>query len=192
MTAEFDLGRDDWTAFNYYHHFHSPTARRQYLQGWFIPAGALLLICFGIWLVASGSSGTPGSTFVALLPLFSVVPLQLALFPWLYRRKVKKIVSGMLAEGRNRTVLSKQQVNISPEGITKVGNFDKLTVAWGGVERVVKTNEHAFVYTSALTAIIVPRRAFKDSADFELFVTTATNYYDEAGAALPFKTQLPG
>ena len=192
MTAEFELTQADWSAFNHYHHYHSPTARRQYLQAWFIPALALLLICLAIWVLASRSSGTPGATFVALLPLFSAVPLQLALFPLLYRRKVKKIVAGMLGEGRNRTLLGKQRVTISPEGITKTGDFDRLVVAWGGVERVVKTNDHAFVYTSALSAIIVPRRGFTDSVDFDQFVMKATQYQEEAGAALPFRTELPG
>ncbi len=192
MTADFELSQADWSAFNYYHHFHSPTARRQYFQGWFAPAAAWLVICLVIWLLASRSSGAPGSTFVALLPLFSGVPLQLALFPWLYRRKVKRIVGGMLSEGRNRTILGKQRVAISPEGITKVGDFDRLVVAWSGVERVVRTGDRVFIYTSALTAIIVPRRSFKDSVDFDQFAMTATKYQEEAGAALPFRTELPG
>jgi hypothetical protein len=190
MTAEYELGYEDWSAFNYYHHFHSSTARRQYLQAWFAPAIALFLICVGVWLLASFNSRTPGSTFLAFLPLFSVVPLQLAAFPWLYGRKVKKIVAGMIAEGRNRTLLGKQHVTISSEDITKTGDFDRLVVAWGGVERVVKTSDHAFIYISALTAIIVPRRAFSGSVDFDHFVTRASQYLDAASGALPLKGEL--
>ena len=32
MTAEYELTKDDLAAFNFYHHFHSPTARRQYYR----------------------------------------------------------------------------------------------------------------------------------------------------------------
>ncbi len=77
VTAEYELTRDDWSAFNLYHHFHSPTARRQYYRGWFFPAIGLFVIFTGIWLLASINSHTPGPTFLALLPLFSAVPLYL-------------------------------------------------------------------------------------------------------------------
>ncbi len=38
MTAEYEITRDDFRAFNLYHHRHSPTARRQYLLSWLVPA----------------------------------------------------------------------------------------------------------------------------------------------------------
>ncbi len=65
MTAEYELTKDDWSAFNLYHHFHSPTARRQYLRGWFVPAIMLLVMITGFCLLASAASRTPGTTFLA-------------------------------------------------------------------------------------------------------------------------------
>lgn len=191
MTAEYELSKDDWSAFNYYHHFHSPTARRQYLRAWFSPAIAMLLLCLGVSLLASLSSPTPGSTFLALLPLFSVIPCYLFLFPWSYRRKLKKILAGMISEGRNRTLFGRQRVTIAPEGITKAGDFDRTTIAWSGVERVVKDKDHAFVYISALAAIIVPRRAFSDAVEFDEFVMKAARYQEEAGTTLPLDAGSP-
>ena len=37
MTIEYELAKEDLTAFNFYHHFQSPTARRQYYRSWFTP-----------------------------------------------------------------------------------------------------------------------------------------------------------
>lgn len=190
MTAEYELRKEDWSAFNFYHHFHSPTARRQYLRAWFSPAIVLLLGCLGVSLLASLNSPTPGSTFLALLPLFSGVPFYLLWFPWAYRRKVKKIVAGMIGEGRNRTLLGKQRVTLSPEGITKSSDVDQTTVAWSGVERVMKDKDYLFVYISALTAIIIPRRAFADAVGFDEFAIKATRYYEEAATTLPLGAGL--
>lgn len=190
MTAEFELRKDDWSAFNFYHHFHSPTARRQYLRAWFSPTILLLLGFLGVSLLVSLNSPTPGSTFLALLPLFSGVPVYLLWFPWAYRRKVKKIVVGMIGEGRNRTLLGKQRVTLSPEGITKSSDFDRTTVAWSGVERVIKDQDYLFVYISALTAIIVPRRAFADAVGFNEFAIQATRYQEEAATTLPLDAGL--
>ena len=190
MTAEYELSKDDWGAFNFYHHFHSPTARRQYLRAWFSPAILLLLVCLGVSLFASLNSSTPGSTFLALLPLFSGVPFYLLWFPWAYRRKLKKIAAGMIGEGRNRTLLGKQRVTISPEGVTKSSDFDRTTTAWSGVERVIKDNNYVFVYISALTAIIVPRRALADAVEFDEFAMKAAQYQEEAGTTLPLDAGL--
>ena len=46
MTAEYELTKEDWSAFNFYHHFHSPTARRQYLRAWVssVARGAVRLL----------------------------------------------------------------------------------------------------------------------------------------------------
>ena len=189
-TVEYELTKDDWSAFNFYHHFHSPTARRQYIRGWFSTVLAVLLIWLGFSLIGSLNSPNPGSTFVALLPLLSGVPICLLWFPWAYRRKVGKIVDGMIGEGRNRTLLGKQRVVISTEGITKSSDFDRTTIAWSGIERVIKDKARAYVYTSALTAIIVPRRAFRDEIAFDEFVSNAMRYHDEADAGLPLGAGL--
>jgi YcxB-like protein len=190
LTAEYELTKEDWSAFNFYHHFHSPTARRQYRRAWFFSVVLVLVLCLVISVLASLNSPRPGSTFVALLPLYSGVLFCLFWFPWVYRRKVRKIVAGMIGEGRNRTLLGRQRVTISPEGISRSSDFDQSTISWSGIEQVVKDKNYAFVYTSALSAIIVPRRAFADDIGFDAFVMKATGYHQEAGASLPLGDAL--
>jgi hypothetical protein len=178
MTAEFDLSADDWKAFIDYHHFHSPTARRTYRRGWFVPAVGLLIVCLGIWVLASQESGAPGTTLLNLWPLFVSVPFYLVYFPWAYRRKVRKIVHGMIGEGRNRTTLGRQRITISPEQIAKSGEFDQSTVQRPGIERVVKDRDYAYIYVNAMAAFIIPRRAFTDSVSFDEFVIKAQGYLE--------------
>jgi hypothetical protein len=190
MTAEYELTKEDWSAFNFYHHFHSPTARRQYLRAWISSVLVVLLVCLGVSVLASLNSPTPGSTFLSLLPLYSGVLFCLLWFPWAYRRKVNKIVAGMIGEGRNRTLFGKQRVTISRDSISRSSDFDQTTIAWSAIERVVKGKDYAFVYTSALTAIIVPRRAFADDLGFDEFVLKATGYQEEASANLPLGAAL--
>lgn len=182
MTVEYEITKDDVGAFNLYHHRHSPTARRQYLRAWFIPAFVGLLICSGIWYLADRERGTQWQTFLDLLPLFSFGPLYLLYFPWAYRRKLRKIVAGMVSEGHNRGLFSHHRVTISPEGITNSGELAQTSTAWRAVERVVAADEHAYIYTSSLAAIIVPRRAFSGPSEFEDFVSTARGYHEKAVA----------
>jgi hypothetical protein len=121
MTVEYELTESDLNAFNRYHHFHSPTARRQYLRSWIAPALIMFVIWLVIWHLADRERGTPVQTFLDLLPLLSGVPIYLVLFPWWYRRKVSQIISGMIGEGKNRGLLGRHQVSVSPDGINESG-----------------------------------------------------------------------
>jgi hypothetical protein len=180
MTVEYEITKDDLSAFNLYHHFGSPTARRQYLRSWFLPALIGLLVCTEIWYLADRERGTPLRTFLDLLPLFSGVPIYLIYFPWAYRRKVRKTIAGMVSEGQNRGLFCRHRVAISPDGITESSEFGQASTAWRAVERVARNGDYAFVYTSALTAIIVPRRAFAAPTEFDEFVRAASDYREKA------------
>jgi hypothetical protein len=182
MTAEYELTKDDVSVFNLYHHCHSPTARRQYYRSWFVPAAVWLMVCTGIWYLADRERGAPLRTFLDLLPLFSGVPLYLLYFPWAYRRKLRKIVDGMVSEGQNRRLFGRHTVVLSPESITESDEFGQTSTVWRGVERVVRAGDHVFIYISALAAIIVPRRAFAGASEFEEFVRAASGYHEKAVA----------
>jgi len=177
---EFELTLDDVRAFNVYHHRHSPAARRQYLRSWFIPAFLLLLACVGIWWLADRKQGTPLRTFLDLLPLFSGGPLYLLYFPWAYRRRLRKTVADMASEGENRGLFGRHRVTISAEGVAESGEFRQSLTSWRAVERVAVSDQHAYIYTNAMAAIIIPRRAFAGPAEFEEFVRTATEYHQRA------------
>lgn len=183
MTIEFDITGDDVSAFNLYHHRHSPAARRQYLRSWLVPAFVWLLVCTGIWYLADRERNTPLQTFRNLLPLFSGIPLYLLYFPWAYRRRLQKIVAGMVNEGQNRGLFGRHRVTISPEGVVDSGKLGQSSTAWRAVERVVAAGEHAYIYTNAIGAVIVPRRAFAGPAEFEEFVRTARGYHEKAATS---------
>ena len=130
--------------------------------------------------MADRERGTPLRTFLDLLPLFSGVPIHLAVFPWWYRRKLRKIVAGMVGEGGNRGLFNLHVVTISPVSVTESSELGQASTAWRAVERVAAADEHAYIYTSALAAIIVPRRAFAGPSEFEQFVQSARNYHEKA------------
>ena len=180
MTVEYELTGEDLRAFNLYHQAHSPTARRQYLFSWFFPAAVWLLVCTGIWYLADQKRGVPLQTFLDLLPLFCGVPVYLIYFPWAHRRNLRKIIDGMIHEGKNRRLFCRHRVSISPEVVAESGDFGESSTRWPAVERVVANREYAFLYLNALAAIVVPRRAFPTEQAFEEFVKTATGYREKA------------
>jgi hypothetical protein len=180
MTIEYEMTKEDLSAFSLYHNRHSPIARRQYLRSWLVPPFIWLLLFIVIWHLADQGRGKPLQTFLDLLPLFSFVPIYLLYFPWAYRRKLRKIVGGMVSEGHNRGLLDHHRVTISPENITDSNELGQTTRAWRGVEKVAVTDEHAFIYIHALAAVTVPRRAFASPLEFDEFVRAAKAYHGKA------------
>ncbi len=180
MTIDYELTKDDFRAFNLHHVRHSPTTRRQYLRAWLSFPVMWLIICTALWYLADRERGTPMKTFIALLPLYSGAPLYLIYYPWAYRRTLRKTVDGMMSEGRNGGTARKYRVSISPENVTESTDHVQTSTAWRGVEKITTSTLHAYIYTNALAAIIVPRRAFADPSEFEAFVHTAQAYYENA------------
>jgi hypothetical protein len=180
MTAEYEITKEDVGAFNLYHSLHSPAARRQYLRSWFVPAVIWLFVFSGIWYFADRERGRPFQTFLDLFPLFSFVPLYLLYFPWAYRRKLRNIVAGMVSEGQNRGLFGRHRVTISPESVVESSEHSQSSTAWRAVERIVSADERAYIYTNALAAIIVPRRAFASPSEFDAFVRTARGHHEKA------------
>jgi len=80
----------------------------------------------------------------------------------------------MVGEGQNRALFSRHLVTISPESITDSGEFGQNSTPWRAVERAAHNGDYAFVYTSSLAALVVPRRAFTTPTEFEEFVRTAS------------------
>jgi hypothetical protein len=180
MTVEFNIDAADFEDWNFYHNLHSPTARRNYLWGWFLPP-AMWLIVFGlIWQLADQKRGTPLRTFLDLLPLFFPVPFLLIYYPFAYRRKLKKIIKGMVNEGKNRSLFGKHQVILSADGIQDLRELQRTWTSWKAVERIVKMNSCAYIYVSGLSAIIIPVRAFASESEFESFVQEAEGFLQSA------------
>ncbi len=181
MTTEFDLTVDDLSTFNLYHHQHSPTARKHYYRAWFIPATVWLLLCLGLLylLIAVKRIGL-WESFVNIWPLFCGVIAHLTIFPWWYRRKVRKIITGMIAEGKNRGLLCHHRVTLSPETISRTGDYGTNSTNWSAVERIVTTSQQLLVYLNSMSAVVIPRRAFVTPTAFDQFVAAARDFHQKA------------
>jgi hypothetical protein len=86
----------------------------------------------------------------------------------------------MVSEGKNQGLFGRHRVTISTEGVSEVSEDRQTSTTWRTVEKVAATGEHAYIYINAIAAIILPRRGFASTSDFEEFVRTARSYHDKA------------
>lgn len=93
-----------------------------------------------------------------------------------------EVVDGMISEGPNRGLFGHHRVTISPEDVTDFSDNSQTTTTWRGIDKIRAGDQHAYIYTNALAAIIVPGRAFTNRSDFEEFLRVAREYHERAVA----------
>lgn len=71
---------------------------------------------------------------------------------------------------RNKTMLSKQTILLTENLFVCESEFVKSEVKWPALQRIVRTRNYAFLYLSELGAMLIPKRAFALSSEWEDFI----------------------
>jgi hypothetical protein len=170
MKIEFETTAEDLIAFNWHHYQHSPALRKAYRKGFvaLIVLSALAGLLFSyIWEPLVGFL-----TFAALIPTYALLYKQGV------RKNLTQTTARMIAEGRNRSMLGRQRVEIDEKEITITNEVSRGSILWVGVERVEQTSEYIIIYTASIKAVVVPIRAFHDAREADVFCSTARRYLE--------------
>ena len=179
MEIEYEVTFDDVLAFNLYSSGRLPSVG-PFLR-WSI---GVLSVLFFVWLlVVVLPHPTPTRSFYVI---FVVIYFLFLLFHRPLRRSaVKGMLKRMHRQGKAFGSEGKNRLVVTAEQICEFGPFVDTTVRWAGVTEIAATGTHAFIYFSALQAIIVPRRAFSDEPMFTAFVASLNQYRHWAPPAKP-------
>ena len=161
------------------------------------------LVDFNIYHLEHSSSGPPSLWIVTVPILAAFVTASLALrqdsipdvigviafsTPWFYipvmylrpfrRWKLRKFYR----QGSYARHTCRHRLSIAPDGLVESSDFGLWRERWTGVQRIVVTDRHIFIYTAPNFAYIIPKQAFADQSACEEFVDTARRYHAEAQA----------
>jgi hypothetical protein len=164
MEVEYVLRLDDLLAFNMY----IQARRRGFRLGrWLLP------LPFGLAAGLAWLTYRPGDSLVIHVILTGVF-LGLSIVALRQRAMVMRQIRRQL-QGEPR-LLGWRRLAIGPEAVTFTSKFVTITARWPGVDPIAVTEDHAFLFTTKLTGIIVPVRAFPDDEAFRDFVKAARRY----------------
>ncbi len=167
MKADFELSPNDLIAFTTVHNLRSPTIRRQ-RYGCLI--GALLLLSALPGLILLTTDKPVLETVKNIWPLLlGPVLFVLTVIPYT-RWRLASITRRMLAEGQNSGCYGPCSLSIDPDGLRETKSTVESIRCWSAVEKVLVTDTHAFVYTSAIEAFLLPGRAFQAPGAFQQFI----------------------
>jgi hypothetical protein len=164
--VEYELTHDDLFAYQWRAAFTSARARRTrrttYL-GWFV---AVLL------LAIVPAIGADGITISRVSLTFIVVTFSsVALAQWfLERRLMRRAIWQLIKEEKpDRGQLGKHKVVLTPDGVRESTMVGESRTSWAGVDRVEQDPHYIFIYTTAVAAFLVPKRAFHGPQEAEAF-----------------------
>ena len=122
---------------------------RDSLIGWILIFSAVLAVVFGIY------EGAGASIFVMVLGSVGA---------WYYWRtypvNVARMTQRMYAADPKPGMFDRQEVSFSAEGAVIDNGIVRSDMKWSAFVRWVETAEHLFLFTSALEAVIIPKRSF--------------------------------
>jgi hypothetical protein len=171
MEIQIEVTKQDFIDFNLYHLSHSPTIKRQRIA---LLLPGFLWSGFWLWLCVDGAKTL--HNIKTLMPLIIGGFLYVATLLILWRGSMKRQIQRLLSEGENKGLLGSQRVIISEEGIANIDELSTYTAKWQTVEKVIASDNCLYIYVSAVSALIVPKRFFASDAAFADFVRQTTEY----------------
>ncbi|MBX7072501.1 MAG: YcxB family protein [Pirellulales bacterium] len=175
-SVEFDRLPEHIVDLNYYFFRNSPTWRGQisYARNTLLLTAALIIglgVYFRVnWAIAIG-------VFVGFCAF---------LVPLLTRRNMRRQIKGLLNESKGAGRANHRRVTVALDGVVEQTQLAELKVRWPGVDRIdADPNYVYFVYTS-VSATIIPRHAFHDTAHVSAFLDAARRWHAAALGGSPF------
>lgn len=178
MKVTYELTHEDLASLIEYHQRSSPTARQQRRGCLAVGFGAMLILP-GVILMTRDKPVL--ATAVDIWPLL-LGPILFALLANPYIRwRTRQMSNRLLSEGQNNGFYGPCELEAGPEVLIETRPSGSTTRNWSSVERVVMTPSHLFAYTSGTEAYVVPRRAFREEAEFRALADTIA---DRSGVSI--------
>jgi len=174
MEITYQLDEQDLLALSEHHRSISPTIRRA--------RRLVLASCAATWLACTGFIWFATRDMAFAIALVIVGVLATPFVPAALRSSQRKATLKLYREGKNLTLFQPITLRIDHDGLTVDAASGNSTVRWEYIERVDSTDDHLFIYTCAVSAIVVPK-AGVTAGDFDPFAAATQKFWRAAVAA---------
>lgn len=170
MILRYNLTVEDMVALNRYHYAHSPTIRKTKLK--YIILVSVLFIAASFLLPPKPGLTRPMivAGAVILAALFSMI------FIYRYSASLERNVRRLFKEGTNKGIICEHEIEIDEHGLVEKTEFKETRQSWQGVERIVETQSHVFIYMSSMAAYVIPKESVAAGDPYQ-FVESAKQFW---------------
>ena len=155
MKLAYDFDIDDWQSFQRYHFSASATYRRmRNMARLLLPV--ILGIALGVYYFQFGFE----PIFFVILGLVAV--LWFIFYPPFFDRRVLRKVLQQVREGKMENLFGRREVELLPDAIRVTTPVSETVYRAAAVVKTVETPDAFLLYTSAIQAMIIPKRKISE------------------------------
>ena len=161
MKLTYSVNIEDLIIFNEYHSEHSPffrRARRNFQLN--SSLSVLFALIFLGYLAKSWIYPIVGAVFATAFALIA---------PSRFRKQIRKAAERCYKEGENKGTIGIHSLEILDTELLETNPAGNQTIKWSGIERVVSTPTHGYIYVSSNAAHVVPRASVTEG-DYDAFM----------------------
>ena len=164
LKIDYNLTEEDYLNFNLYHAKNSKTVAKSLLIQRFLSPIIFLIAAFIF-------SWIDDVSLVGSLITFSIIGiLWIVYYPKYFYRLIIRNSKKMFKEGKNDGLLGEHCMMLSDEGIVDANPNGETKVKWAGIKRFEEDDKYLYIYNSAVSAYIIPKRALTNVVDVQSYV----------------------
>lgn len=152
MEIDYELTEEDVVAFNLYHVKNSKVGKNSLQWQRFVSPMIFLLFAYFLSVFTDMARG----------PLFMVFGMTAILWVLFYPKyfyfHITRQVRKMLKEGKNEGLVGEHSMKMNKAGIADKTSTDETHVQWADLQRMVEDADYFYLYTSTVSAYILPKR----------------------------------
>lgn len=169
MEINYILTEDDYLNFNLFHTKHSKVVKKSLLIQRLM--GPVIFIAFSY--LFSIFADLP---FIGLFVTFSIISVLWYIFyPAYFYKLIIRNVKKAMNEGDNGGLLGKRQMILNEEGIIDVNSSSKTESNWQAIKDIKEDENNFFLYNSAVSAYIIPKRDLKQIDELRSYLLENIN-----------------
>ena len=161
MKLTYSVTIEDLVMFNLHHSEHSPFMRRA-RRNHQIYSPLSVLVALGLlgFIAKSWTYPVVGAVFAAAFA---------AMAPGRFRKQIRHAAERCYKEGENKGMLGVHSLEILDAELRETNPTGSQSIKWAGIERVVSTPTHGYVYVSSNAAHVIPRASVAEG-DYDAFM----------------------
>lgn len=170
MEIKYHLTEEDYLNFNLFHVRNSKSAVRSLnIQRFMGP----IIFIVAAFFIANFDDSMP--IWLALVAYLLASILWIVFYPKYYYGFLKRMTKKMLKEGKNEGLLGDHLMRMTDEGIVDSHRNGETRVNWSGIQSFKESDDTFYIYNSAVSAYILPKRDMADPEEVRSFIQSKIN-----------------
>lgn len=164
MEIQYELTEEDVITFNLYHVKNSKVGRNSLKWQRYISPLIFLLFAYFLSVFTDMEKGPLFATFILTAVVWVIF------YPKYFTFHIKRQVRKMLREGKNEGLVGEHVMKLNKSGIADQSSTGRTDVQWQGVQSIHEDAAYFYVYTSTVSAYILPKRDLYSEEAVKTFI----------------------